>query len=156
MNAQEMMEKLVRHPMLYSNIGLQMQLGLPYLEKRHGKLCVSFLPHREACENGNILFFAPQYKITWVYPFERVVFFENSLYYDAPDLAQPLGTMPLERYGERGKFLLKDLYAQCTDVLQLYERDKTVSEVTLRRYQKVYFETVQALGLTGLYGEGNQ
>lgn len=155
MNAQEMIEKLARHPIVHTNIGLQMQLGFPYLEKKNGKLCVTFLPHREDYCDGVIQFFTPQYRITWVYPFERIVFFENSLYYDAPNLSQPVQAVPVERYAERGSFLLKDLYAQCSDVLAVYERDKEVSDVTLRKYQKAYFETVRALGLKGVYGEGN-
>ena len=156
MNAQEMLEKLARHPMVYSNMGLQMQLGLPYLEKRNEKLCVSFLPHREDFRDGNMEFFAPQYKIAWAYPFEQIVFFENSLYYEALDLSKPIQTMPVERYAERGRFLLKDLYAQCGNVLEMYERDKSVSDVTLRKYQNAYYETVQALDLTGIYGENKE
>ena len=153
MNAMEMMEKLTRHPVVRANIGMQMQLGLPYMEKRNGKLCVTFLPHREACRDGVMEFFAPQYKITWVYPFDRVVFFENCLYTEDPTLPQIVHTIPVNRYAERGRFLLKDIYEQCGNVLAVYERDKKVSDVTLRKYQKVYFETVQELGLTGVYGE---
>lgn len=155
MNAQEMMDKLARHPMVHANIGLQMQLGLPYLEKKNGKLCVTFLPHREDFHDGRMEFFTPQYRISWVYPFERIVFFENRLYSENPEAAKMVHAIPMERYAERGRFLLKDLYAHCSDVLAVYERDKAVSDVTLRKYQKAYFEAVQELGLTGVYGERN-
>lgn len=153
MNAAKMMEKLTRHSVVYENIGMQMQLGLPYFEKRNEKLCVSFLPHREDCRDGNMMFFAPQYKITWLYPFDRIIFFENSRYYGEDKAMEAVQTIPVERYAERGRFLLKALYEQCDNVLALYERDKAISDVTLRKYRKVYFETVQALGLTGVYGE---
>lgn len=156
MNAQEMMEKLARHPMVHANIGLQMQLGLPYLEKKNGKLCVTFLPHREDFRDGMMEFFTPQYRITWVYPFERIVFFENKLYSETPETVNMVHAIPVERYAERSRFLLKDLYAQCSDVLAVYERDKTVSDVTLRKYQKAYFEAVQALGLAVVYGERSE
>lgn len=155
MNTQEMMEKLIRHPILRTNTGLQMQLGLPYLEKRRGKLCATFFPHREDFRDGNIEFYTPQYKITWVYPFEQIIFFENSLYYAAPNLSQPVKCIPIDRYAERGRLLIKDLYTECSTILKLYERDKTVSDVTLRKYQNAYIETLQALDLTGIYGEGN-
>lgn len=156
MNAQEMLEKLIRHPVVQGSIGLQMQLGLPYLEKRNGKLCVTFLPHREEFREGAMEFFAPQYRVTWVYPFDRVVFFENRLYSQNPEAAKVVHAIPVERYAERGRFLLKDLYDMCSDVLAVYERDKSVSDVTLRKYQKAYAETVEALGLAGVYGEENK
>lgn len=156
MNAQEMIEKLVCHPLVRSSVGMQMQLGIPYMEKRNGKLCVSFLPHREDFREGNLVLFAPQYKITWVYPFDRVVFFENSLYCAEGKEPAAVQTVSAARYAERGRFLLKELYELCSDLLAVYERDKAVSEVTLRKYQKAYFETVQALDLTGVYGEDSK
>lgn len=153
MNAMEMMEKLARHPVVRTSVGMQMQLGIPYLEKKNGKLCVSVLPHREECRDGAMLFYAPQYRITWVYPFERIVFFENSLYSGSDMNPEVVHSISVDRYAERGRFLMKDLYEQCGGVLAVYERDKSVSDVTLRRYQKAYFETAEALGLTGVYGE---
>lgn len=154
MNATEMMEKLSCHPVVRDNVGMQMQLGLPWLEKRNGKLCVSLLPHREDCRDGAMAFFAPQYKITWVYPFDRIVFFENGLYNGKTEAPQVVHSTPVERYVQRGRFLIKDLYEQCSRVLAVYERDQDVSDVTLGKYQKAYFETVRELGLTGIYGEG--
>lgn len=153
MNANEMMEKLARSPAVHANIGMQMQLGLPYLEKKNGKLCVSFLPHREECRDNAMQFFTPQYKITWVYPFDRIVFFENSLYGDEPVVPQLVQTIPLERYAQRGKYILLDLFEQCSRVLSMQERDGDVSDVTLKRYQKAYYEAVQELGLTKVYGD---
>ena len=153
MNAQDMMEKLVRHPVVHAQIGLQMQLGLPYLEKRGGKLCATFLPHREAIADGKMAFYTPQYRITWVYPFDQVVFFENRRYADPPATVELVQAIPLERYMERGRFLLNDLYAQCSHVLAVYERDRAVSDVILRKYQEAFADTVQALGLTRLYGQ---
>ena len=153
MNASEMMEKLAHHSVVSGNVGMQMQLGLPWFEKRNGKLCVSLLPHREDCRDGNVEFFAPQYRITWVYPFDRIVFFENSRYYGQSEVPQVIHRVPVERYVQRGRFLIKDLYEQCSRVLAVYERGQDVSDVTLCKYRKAYFETVRDLGLTGIYGE---
>ena len=150
-----MLNKLNRHPVVRAQMGMQMQLGLPYLEKKNGKLCVSFLPHREELKEGMMEVYTPQYQICWVYPFDQLVFFENKLYGENPAAAQKVQSISMDRYLERGKLLLKELYDQCSDVLAVYDRDKTVSDVTVRKYQKAYFETVQALGLNGLYGEYN-
>lgn len=153
MNAVEMMEKLTSSPIVRANIGMQMQLGLPYLEKRHGKLCVCFRPHREDFRDGRMEFYAPQYQIAWVYPFDRIITFENTMYFHELDLSKPVCSMPAEKYLTRGKYVLNELYEQCSGLLAAYERNKDVSDVALRRYQKAYYETVQEMGLAGIYGE---
>lgn len=153
MDALELVKKLSSHPVVEENMVMQVQLGLPYLEKRNGKLCIRFLPHREDYRDGEISFFAPQYKITWVYPFHRLISFENCLYYGEPDLSGPVCTLSAERFAGRGRYILLDLYAQCSRVLTLQERDGEVSEVTLNRYRKAFYEAVRELGLTKVYGE---
>ena len=155
MDAVEMMEKLTCNPIVRANIGLQMQLGLPYLEKRKGKLCVTCLPHREEYRDGMMEFFTPQYQIAWVYPFDRIIACENTVYFRDLDLSKPVCAMPAEKYLTRGKYVLNELYAQCSGLLAAYEQNHDVSDVALRRYQKAYYETVQEMGLTGVYGENN-
>ena len=87
MNAKELVAQLARHPVVSSDMAMQMQLGLPYLEKRNGKLCISFKPHQEVLQDGMISFFAPQYEIAWVYPFNRLIHFDNLLYSSSVPLA---------------------------------------------------------------------
>ncbi|MBQ8621402.1 MAG: hypothetical protein IJ422_03710 [Oscillospiraceae bacterium] len=153
MDALELVKKLSAHPVVEGSMSMQVQLGLPYLEKRHGKLCVSFLAHREDYRDGKMDFFAPQYKIAWVYPFHKLIAFENCLYYGDGDFSAPVCTLPAERFAGRGRYILLDLYDQCSRVLSMQERDGDVSEVTLRRYQRAYFEAVGELGLEKVYGE---
>ena len=153
MDALELINKLSAHPAVEENMSLQAQLGLPWLEKRNGRLCVCFRAHREDYRDGHIDFYAPQYDLVWTYPGLHLVFFENRLYRNAPDLTAPVCSLPAQRFAGRGRYLLSELYDQCSRILELQDRDGTVSEVTLHRYQQTFFETVRELELTDIYKE---
>ena len=153
MDAMELINKLTAHPVVEESMSLQAQLGLPWLEMRNGSLCIRFRAHREEYRDGGIDCYAPQYDLVWTYPGLHLVFFENRLYSNAPDFSAPVCTLSARRFAERGKYLLSDLYDQCSRVLELQDRDGAVSDVTLRRYQQAFLETVQELGLTAIYGE---
>lgn len=154
MNAKELVAKLARHPVVVSDMAMQVQLGLPYLEKRNGRLCISFKPHHEAVQNDSIAFYAPQYEIAWVIPSERLISFDNLLYSSDVDLENPVQTVRVCDYAMRGTYLVEELYRACSRVLSIQETDGTVSDVTLKKYQKFYFETVRDLELEAVYGDG--
>lgn len=154
MDALELVKKLSAHPVVEGSMTMAVQLGLPYLEKRNDKLCIRFLAHREDYREGAIECFAPQYRLAWVYPFQKLISFENCLYYGDGDFSAPVCTLPVERFAGRGKYIMLDLYDQCSRVLAIQERDGDVSDVTLRRYQKAFFEAVRELGLEKVYGDG--
>lgn len=153
MDALELINKLSAHPVVEESMSLQVQLGLPWLETRDGKLCIRFLAHREDYRDGHIHFYAPQYDLVWTYPGAHLVFFENRLYRTGPDLSAPVASLSAQRFAERGRYILSELYDRCSRVLELADRDGTVSEVTLRRYQQTFAETVRELGLEAVYGE---
>lgn len=153
MDALELINKLSAHPVVEENMSLQTQLGLPWLETRNGKLCIRFLAHREDYRDGHIDFYAPQYDLVWTYPGAHLIFFENRLYHNSPDLSAPVGSLAAQRFAERGRYILSELYDQCSRVLTLADRDGTVSEVTLRRYQRAFADTVRELGLEAVYGK---
>ena len=153
MNAKEMLQILSAHPMVKSDMAMQMQLGLPYLGKRVERLCVTCLPHREECSEGSVHFYLPQYRITWVYPFQKVIFFENSAYYRQANHSEPACSVKSEQYILRGRSVLNELFALCSELLTAYEQKGTISDAALRRYQRTYGEAVQELGLAAIYGE---
>lgn len=155
MDARELLKKLSSHPAVACDMALQVQLGLPYLERKNNRLCISFMPHVESLDGENILFFAPQYHITWVYPFEHVVYFENLSYSRSLDTSDPVHTESLTKYANHGRYILNGLFEECTRVLSFYEKNGMVSDVTIQKYQKSYFDAVQALGLTSVYGGGS-
>lgn len=153
MDAKELVSRLAQHSLVKSEMPLQIQLGLPYLEIRGGKLCISFKPHRELCNNGRIDFYPQQYEIAWVYPFHKVIRFSNLAYERDLDASQPVGSISLDRMAGGGKYLLEELYAACSRVLSYWERDGQVSDVMLKKYQRLYFEIAEQLQLSALYGE---
>ena len=157
MDAKELVKKLAQHPLVKSDMPLQVQLGLPYLENRGGKLCISFKPHRELCVDGKLAFYPQQYEIAWAYPFEKVIYFSNLSYTiesdKEVDASKPVACVSLDRMAGGGKYLLEELYSECTRVLTFREQEGKVSDVMLRKYQRFYYETARQLGLSALYGE---
>lgn len=153
MDAKELVGRLAQHSLVKSEMPLQVQLGLPYLELRAGKLCISFKPHRELYNNGMIEFYPQQYEIAWVYPFHKVIRFSNLAYEQELDASKPVGSISLDRMAGGGKYLLEELYAACSRVISFWERDGQVSDVMLKKYQRLYYETAEQLHLSALYGE---
>lgn len=151
MDAKEMLRKLASHPVVRADMAMQVQLGIPFLEVRQGKLCVRCLPHREEYQAGFLDFYKPQYEITWVYPFDKIIRFEDAGYFSSEPCGKPVISLKAEVYALRGKLLLKDLYDQCSGLLAVYEAEGTASDAALRRYQKACREAVRELGLAEIY-----
>lgn len=154
MDALELVNKLSQSPMVQSEVSLQMQLGLPWLSIKNGELCVRFLPHREEFRDGKMQFFAPQYEIEWVYPFTHVILFRN-LKYENHD--NPIDTsIPVHEAGKDwvlgiGKYYTKELYEECSKVLSFREKNGTVNDTVVSKYQNLYQKTVKQFGLEKLY-----
>lgn len=153
MDAKELVKKLSRHPVVTSDMAMQVQLGLPYLEKRKDLLCISFKPHRETIREGMLEFYPPVYEIAWVYPFNHLIRFENISYFREINLSEPVQRIRSEVYAGRCKYIMAELYEKCSRVLAIQEQNGDVSDITLKKYQQAYAEAVRDLGLTLVYGE---
>lgn len=152
MDAKEIVKTLALHPVVFSDMSMQMQLGLPYLEKKKGKLCISFKPHKEMLHDDKILFFAPQYELAWVYPFNKLIHFDNLLYSSSVNVSIPVAETKIDDYAKLAPYVSDELYNECSRLLSAYEEEGTVSDVAVRRYQCAYYDTVQELGLEAVYG----
>lgn len=152
MDAIELMDRLAQHPLVLSQLPLQMQLGLPYLEKKRGELCIRLIPHRENFVNHQLEIYAGQYILEFVYPFEKVVCFRNLLYEREIDLAAPLCCMEPGFLAAKGKYNLSELYAECSRVLTAREKTGNVSDIMIANYQKQYNSIANRMGLGQLYG----
>lgn len=153
MDAKEVVKKLSQHPVVTNDMSMQIQLGLPYLERRNGKLCISFKPHIERLDRDNIEFFSPVYEIAWVYPFEHLIAFENLTYSQNIDLTAPVTKISLKNYGSHGVYMVEHLYEKCTRVLSFQEKDGNVSDLSIKKYQQAYCEVVRDLELEAVYGD---
>ena len=149
MESRQLMKDLAVHPLVRSQMAMQMQLGLPYLEKRNGELFLRFLPHKEELQGETLLYYAPQYELEFIYPFQKVTYFRNNLSGEVP-----LAQIDALWLAENGKLILDELYNALSRVLTFREEDGQVSELSVSKYQQAYWMCVKRLGLEALYGEG--
>lgn len=154
MNSLNIIKEIVSNTTLKENMSLQMQLGLPFLEKKNNRLCMSFKPHLEKYADGNIAYYAPQYDLELVYPFKKIIKFVNLSYEMTVDTAVPVAKVDAKELSSVGAGYMNELYDACTRVLEFQEQDGKVSDVSIKKYQKSYYDTVKKLGLTALYGSG--
>lgn len=152
MDAIELIDKLMQHPLVLSQLPMQMQLGLPSLAKKRGELCMRFIPHREDFVNHHLEIYPGQYILEFVYPFEKVICFRSLLYEREIDLSSPLCCMEPEFLAARGKYSLNELYSECSRVLTAREKTGAVPEVMLANYRKLYDRILKRMGLEQLYG----
>ena len=152
MDSLKIVKEIISNPTLKENMSLQMQLGLPYLEKKNEKLCMSFKPHMEQYVDGNIEYYAPQYDVELIYPFKKIIKFINLSYETAVDTSVPVAKIDAKELSSVGAGYMNELYAACTRVLEFQEQDGKVSDVSIKKYQKTYYDIVEKLGLTALYG----
>lgn len=151
MNAEELVKKLSNSPIVRSEVSMQMQLGLPWLEMKNGELCIRFRPHKEEYRNGKMRFFAPLYEIEWVYPFEHVILFRNLTYEDRIDTKTPLHEVGGDWVLGIGKHYTKELYEGCSEVLSFREKNGRVNDIVISKYQNLYRKSVERLELQKLY-----
>ena len=156
MDSLKIIKEIVSNSTLKENMSLQMQLGLPYLAKKKEKLCMSFKPHIEKYVDGNIEYYAPQYDLELVYPFKKIIKFINLSYETTVDTTVPLAKVDAKELSTVGAGYMNELYDACTRVLEFQEQDGKVSDVSINKYQKSYYDTVKKLGLTALYGSSEE
>lgn len=148
-----MIRMLSKHPVVTLDMAMEVQLGLPYLEKKNGTLCICFKPHRQIQEDGIVSFYSPQYALTWVYPFRRLVSFRNLYFFEGIVPEKPVCQLELQDYARRGSYYIAELFKQCGWVISEMEQYGTVSDTAVRSYQKYFFGTVGRLGLEAVYGK---
>ena len=151
MDAVALVNRLSNSPIVQSEISLQMQLGLPWLSIKSGELCIHFQPHREEYRDGKMQFFAPLYEIEWVYPFEHVTLFRNLKYGNQIDTEAPVYEVNGDWVLGIGKYYTKELYEECSKVLTFREKNGTVNDIVISKYQDLYRKTAERLGLQKLY-----
>lgn len=152
MDTKELLHELANSDIVKAEIPLGLQLGLPWLEKRNGVLCICFLPHREELDGETICYYPPQFEIAWVWPFEHLASFHR-LTLDGPiDMEKPVCTLGVKRLVSTGKFGMDELYQESTKILKKIEYNGAISDAWIESYQNKYKKLTEILGLTALYG----
>lgn len=151
MDTFELVDKLSHSSIVKAEIPLGIQIGLPWLEMKNGKLCICFKPHREEYADECVYYYAPQFYIAWVWPFEHLVSFQRLTLDSSIDISKPISSISISRLLSVGKYGMNELYRECTKILNLQEKDNTVSEAWIRSYQKSYNNLIETLGLEKIY-----
>ena len=152
MDAKSVVKRIARHSVVHSQIGMQMQLGLPFLEIKKGKLCMCFKPHKEVYKDGYIEFYPQQYILEFVYPFEEVIKFENLLYESEIDVSTPVCRIEAKKMSQKGAFIIEELYTECSRAINAMKKNGTVSDLRMQYFKEAYMNTIDQLGLSKLYG----
>ncbi|MBT9778600.1 hypothetical protein GPL15_19055 [Clostridium sp. MCC353] len=156
MTIREVERDLLRHPLIMREMGMQMQLGLPWLYCHGPKLCLSYRPHREVYRDDALWIYEAQYELELVYPSWHITRFVNLYFERNRDIREPESICVINGKWmiEEGRGYLDALYLECSRVIDKWKEDKALS--ALLRYQALYKETAAELGLLALYGEVRQ
>ena len=152
MDTGELLHKLANSEIVQAEIPLGLQLGMPWLEKRNGRLCICFLPHKEELNDKIICYYPPQLEIAWVWPFEHLASFHRMTLERSIDMEKPICTLSVNRLLTTGKFGMDELYRECTTILNLMDNNGTVSDAWVGSYQNKYRKLMDTLGLEAVYG----
>lgn len=152
MDSLKIIEKINANTIVKTNMSMQMQLGFPYLEKIGQYLCMSFKPHMEMPSGNKIEYYRPRYELKLVYPFDKIIKFEDLSFRDTDTIEKPVASISISELVSDGKVAMNELYEACTRVLDFQEEDGRVSDVSIKIYQKKYFEVIDQLGLSAVYG----
>ena len=167
--------ELLRHPLIMGEMGIQMQLGLPWLYRHREDLCLCYKPHREVYQDDTLWIYGAQYELCLVYPSRHIIRFVNLYYERGCRKAEPVCGINGQWMMKEGRQYLEKLYMECSRALQVWtdgdegeertgretregrEEEKRASkEAAILQYQSLFKETAERLGLLTLYGEVRQ
>ena len=150
MNVIELIMKLEESHVVQEELPMQMRLGLPLIERKNGRICIGFRPHKEDYKDGCFRIYRHQFEIGWVYPFEHLAYFRNLTLEGQIDVSMPIAKIS-EKQMLIYQYKVKELYDEGTRILTTNEKKGQVTDVMLERYRRYYDSTVEALGLSLLY-----
>lgn len=151
MDALKLIEELSRHPIVKNDMDIQMQLGLPFLERSDNRLIISFKAHKEIFRNGNMEYYEPVYELSWDYPSKRLIYFKNLYYEEDRCCNAPLHCIDSKTLLSKVKYLYGEIYNECSRCLDLWDKNGTLSDLTLKKYNAALEDAVKCLGLDCIY-----
>lgn len=151
MNALKLIEELSRHSVMKNDTDIQMQLGLPFLEKKGDKLFICFKPHKETFIGGIMDYYKPLYEIIWAYPSKRLVLFRDLYYENEGAYAKPIKSLSNKILISKLKYFYENVYNECTRCLDSWDKNGTLSDVALKKYNAALEEAIMSLGLDCIY-----
>ncbi len=152
MTLREIEIRLRSHPLIECEIPLQVQFGLPYLYEKRGQLFLRYILHRQKFESGMLFIFSKRYELELMYPFRRIVLFEDCRR-QMPEYTENLVCrMEADSLLTGGKMLWDELYAKADEVIGFWKQDRVLLEKSLFDCQNIYREIIREFNLGFLYG----
>ena len=143
---------LLSHPVIRSEVAVEMQMGFPFLYQDQGKLCLRYLPHREVVEDGRLVFYAPAYRLEMCYPFKHFMGFVNYALSGNVHGGEGIAEVALDWMLENARRDVEQLYGSCDAVLDEQVRLGGVRPETMDMHHQAFEACVEKMGLRGIYG----
>lgn len=149
MNSKNFMKIINNSDFVFSQLPLQIQLGIPYIAKRGKRLCLVFLPHSEVYNDGKIEIYDRQYELEIAYPSCHIVRFIDLT--ESGNFSTPIKIIDADWMAAKGKYVIDNIFSACAETLEFYDEYHTMPDVVLDKYCRVFKEAAEDLGIYCLY-----
>ena len=150
MNTDKLMKEIYLLPEIQKNVSMQVQLGLPGVLWKNGRLMLRFLPHNEKLVDGRMLFYAATYDITVDYPGMKLMAFRNLAVLDGASADAPLAACDTAFLLGGYKDGCKELYRLLSGVLEAHSRNE-LTEKMVDEYNGYLDRLIVFSGLQEIY-----
>lgn len=150
MDANKIIKVLQHHPLMVKDVTNQMQYGLPMLERKNGRILLTFYLHEEKLTDNGYAFYPAAYKASFDIPSLRVIEFRNLVVSDGADCKEPVRVLSQDFILGQGREIIAELYnwlGTTLDKLYLPETDGDPVE----QYNELFRAAAADLGLEKLY-----
>lgn len=150
MNALKLMKEIYLHPVIQQNVSMQVQLGLPGVLWRNGRLMLRFLPHEEKLDSGVMTYAPPMYDITFDYPSMKLIEFRNLSVMNPDRQNTPAARCELSYLLGAYKKDSEELYRLLSLLLEAFS-DKELDQEQVDSYNRYLDRLITQSGLQEIY-----
>ncbi len=149
MNATKLMKEIYLRPVIQQDVSMQVQLGLPRVIWKNGRLMLRFLPHEEKFDNGVMTYYPAMYDITFDYPSMKLIAFSNlAVLENVSNL--PIASLEISFLLGKYKNDSEELYRQLSELLEAYSQKK-LTDKKINEYNACFDRLIISSGLQEIY-----
>ena len=142
-------KKLLAHQLLFENVPLIYQLGVPKLSVEHGQLCASFFPHKVTAMENQWMWDDPAFELTCIYPSCKIVRFANRKYDDSCSEQEHARSFAVNIC--KSEQCMRQLEKLCSETMRAWTVNRRSEDVILFENERRHI--AEQLGLGALWGE---
>lgn len=142
-------KKLLAHQLLFENVPLIYQLGIPKLYIEHGQLCASFFPHKVTAIENQWKWEYPAFEVTCVYPSCKIVRFINRKYDTVCSEQEHLPSFAADVC--KSELLIRQLENLCSETMRAWMDNKSGEDII--RFENERKHIAEQVGICFLWGE---